>query len=567
MTSEPQDIALHATIAEDIETPMSTDRPHILVADPIADEGMKLLHTFADVDERHGLSATELTAAIRAYDALVVRSETRVTAEVIAAGARLRVIARAGVGVDNIDVDAATRHGIIVINSPTGNISAAAEHTVALLLALARHIPAASASLREGRWERSHFVGTEVRGKTLGIVGLGKVGAEVARRAGESGLGMRLIAYDPFASPETARKLNAELMALEELLAQADFVTIHTALTSGTRGLIGSAELALMKPTARIINCARGGIVDEEALLAALQSSALAGAALDVYSKEPPGENATLHALIEHPHVVATPHLGASTEEAQISVAVDVVEQVEEILRGGAARAAVNAPMILPETMRQLQPWVKMVEKLGRLYTQLHPGPLHRAELSISGEIASYDTRPLSAALVKGLLESVSEAHVNLVNAPVLARDWGLEIVESRSTAAEQYSNLVTIRVAADGPETPSSVLSATITWGEERVVRVDRYATDFVPSGHILIARNLDRPGMVGRVGTILGEAGVNISHMDVGPVASMAGGRTRQAGGEALMILALDGPVPEDALERIDEADGIFAITSVVL
>lgn len=567
MTSEPQDIALHATIAEDIESPMSTDRPHILVANPIADEGMKLLHTFADVDERHGLSATELIAAIPAYDALVVRSETRVTAEVIAAGARLRVIARAGVGVDNIDVDAATRHGIIVINSPTGNIAAAAEHTVALLLALARHIPAASASLREGRWERSHFVGTEVRGKTLGIVGLGKVGAEVARRAGESGLGMRLIAADPYASPETARKLNAELVALEELLAQADFVTIHTALTGGTRGLIGSAELALMKPTARIINCARGGIVDEEALLAALQSNALAGAALDVYSKEPPGDNATLHALIEHPNVVATPHLGASTEEAQISVAVDVVEQVEEILRGGAARAAVNAPMILPETMRQLQPWVKMVEKLGRLYTQLHPGPLHRAELSISGEIASYDTRPLSAALVKGLLESVSEAHVNLVNAPVLARDWGLEIVESRSTAAEQYSNLVTIRVAADGPETPSSVLSATITWGEERVVRVDRYATDFVPSGHILIARNLDRPGMVGRVGTILGEAGVNISHMDVGPVASMAGGRTRQAGGEALMILALDGPVPEDALERIDEADGIFAITSVVL
>ena len=572
MTAEPQDTILPVAAiaddtAEDTGSEMETERRHILVADPIASEGMTLLRGFADVDERHGLSAAELIAAIPAYDALVVRSETRVTAEVIAAGARLRVIARAGVGVDNIDVDAATRHGIIVINSPTGNIAAAAEHTVALLLALARHIPAASASLREGRWERSRFVGTEVRGKTLGIVGLGKVGAEVARRAGESGLGMRLLASDPYASPETARKLNAELVALEELLAQADFVTIHTALTGGTRGLIGSAELALMKPTARIINCARGGIVDEEALLAALESGTLAGAALDVYSKEPPGDSAALRALIEHPHVVATPHLGASTEEAQISVAVDVVEQVEEILRGGAARAAVNAPMILPETMRQLQPWMKLIEKLGRLYTQLHPGPLRRAELSISGEIAGYDTRPLSAALVKGLLESVSEAHVNLVNAPVVARDWGLEIVESRSTAAEQYSNLVTIRVAADGPEAPSSVLSATITWGEERVVRVDRYATDFVPSGHILIARNLDRPGMVGRVGTILGEAGVNISHMDVGPVASMAGGRMRQAGGEALMILALDGPVPEDALERIDEADGIFAITSVVL
>jgi D-3-phosphoglycerate dehydrogenase / 2-oxoglutarate reductase len=578
VTPEPQDIAPVTTVADetaetaenDAELRIDTTRPRILVADPIAREGMELLHTFAAVDARHGLTSDELIAAISDYDALIVRSETRVTPEVIAAGARLRVIARAGVGVDNIAVDAATRRGVIVVNSPTGNIAAAAEHTVALLFALARHIPDATASLREGRWERARFVGAEIRGKTLGIIGLGKVGAEVARRAGEGGLGMRLLATDPYASPETARALNVEMVALEELLAQSDFVTIHTALTGGTRGLIGAEELALMKPAARIINCARGGIVEESALLAALESDALAGAALDVYSQEPPTDNATIRALIAHPHLIATPHLGASTEEAQISVAVDVVEQVEEILRGGAARAAVNAPMILPEAMRQLQPWMALVEKLGRLYTQLHPGPLRRAELSVSGEIASYDTRPLSAALVKGLLESVSEAHVNLVNAPVVARDWGLELVESRSTAQEQYANLVTIRVTADGPETPASILSATITWGTERVVRVDRYATDFVPRGHILFARNLDRPGMVGRVGTILGEAGVNISHMDVGPVASVTASHARnagQAGGEALMILSLDGPVPDDALERIHEADGIFGITSVVL
>ena len=581
MTPEPQDIAPVTTVADDTaetaetaeteaEPRLDTTRPRILVADPIAREGMELLHTFASVDARHGLTSDELIATVPDYDALIVRSETRVTPEVIAAGVRLRVIARAGVGVDNIAVDAATRRGIIVVNSPTGNIAAAAEHTVALLFALARHIPDATASLREGRWERSRFVGAEIRGKTLGIIGLGKVGAEVARRAGEGGLGMRLLATDPYASPETARALNVEMVALEELLAQSDFVTIHTALTGGTRGLIGADELALMKPAARIINCARGGIVDEAALLTALESGALAGAALDVYSQEPPTDNPTIRALIAHPHLIATPHLGASTEEAQISVAVDVVEQVEEILRGGAARAAVNAPMILPEAMRQLQPWMALVEKLGRLYTQLHPGPLRRAELSVSGEIASYDTRPLSAALVKGLLESVSEAHVNLVNAPIVARDWGLELVDSRTTAQEQYANLVTIRVTADGPETPASILSATITWGTERVVRVDRYATDFVPRGHILFARNLDRPGMVGRVGTILGEAGVNISHMDVGPVASATSGRGRQngqAGGEALMILSLDGPVPDDALERIHEADGIFGITSVVL
>jgi D-3-phosphoglycerate dehydrogenase / 2-oxoglutarate reductase len=553
------------------------ERPHILVADPIADEGVNYLRGFAEVDERHGQSADALLEIIPRYDALVVRSETKVTAPLIAAGVRLRIIARAGVGVDNIDVEAATRRGIVVVNSPLGNINAAAEHTVALLLALARHIAPAYDSLRAGRWERAQFVGAEVRGKTLGIVGLGKVGAEVARRAGDGGLGMRLIAADPYASPETARKLNVELMTLEELLPQADFLTIHTALTTGTRGLLGAEELAQLKPATRIINCARGGIVDEAALLEALNAGKLAGAALDVLTKEPPGDDATLRALIEHPRVVVTPHLGASTEEAQVSVALDVAEQIGEVLRGGAARAAVNAPMILPETLRQLQPWMALVERLGRLYTQLHPGPLRRAELSVSGEIAQYDTRPLTAALTKGLLESVSDAHVNLVNAPTLAREWGLELAESRSTSVEQYANLVSLRVFADGAEeageieTPASEpyqLSATIAWGGERVVRVDQYATDFEPSGHILFCHNLDRPGMVGKVGTILGEAGVNIGRMDVGPVAPPgAAKRPATNGGEALMILSLDDPVPVDALERIRLADGIASVESVTL
>jgi D-3-phosphoglycerate dehydrogenase len=388
---------------------------------------------------------------------------------------------------------------------------------------------------------------------------------------------MRQIAADPYASPETARKLNVELMTLEELLPQADFLTIHTALTGGTRGLLGAEELAQLKPTARIVNCARGGIVDEAALLDALNAGKLAGAALDVLTKEPPGDDAPLRALIEHPRVVVTPHLGASTEEAQVSVALDVAEQIGEVWRGGAARAAVNAPLILPETMRQLQPWMALVEKLGRLYTQLHPGPLRRAELSVSGEIAQYDTRPLTAALIKGLLESVSDAHVNLVNAPTLAREWGLELAESRSTSAEQYANLVSLRVFADGDEETEELkapageayeLSATIAWGAERVVRVDQYATDFEPSGHILFCHNLDRPGMVGKVGTILGAAGVNIGRMDVGPVA--APGATRRPatnGGEALMILSLDDAVPADALERIRQADGIAGVESVKL
>ena len=541
-------------------------QPRILVADPIAREGVAVLREIAEVDERHGLSAEHLAEIIGRYDALVVRSETKVTAPIIEAGGRLRVIARAGVGVDNIDVETASRRGVVVINSPTGNIAAAAEHTIALLFAMARHIPAANDALRAGRWERSRFVGAELRGKTLGIVGLGKVGIEVARRAGEGGLGMRLLAADPYASPETARKLNVELITLDELLPQVDFLTVHTALTTATRGIIGAAELARMRPTARVINCARGGVIDEAALLEALQEGHVAGAALDVFTKEPPEAGSVARALIEHPAVVATPHLGASTEEAQVNVAVDVAEQIAEILRGGAPRAAVNAPLILPETLRQLQPWMTLVEKLGRLYTQVHPGALSRAELAISGEIAGYDTRPLTAALIKGLLESVSEAHVNLINAPILARDWGLDVTESRSTSTEQYSNLVTLRVAVPGSDTPN-VLAATITWGEERIVRVDRYTTDFVPQGHVLFCRNVDRPGMIGRVGTILGDAGVNIRHMDVGPVAREVAGHDHKPGGEALMVLSLDDGVPAGAIEQIRHTTDIAGITSVEL
>jgi D-3-phosphoglycerate dehydrogenase len=546
---------------------VDTARPRVLVADPVAAEGVDYLRRFAAVDERHGLGAEGLASVIGEYDAVVVRSETRVTADALAAGKRLRVVARAGVGVDNIDVEAATRHGVVVVNSPTGNIAAAAEHTVAMLLALARHIPEADADLRAGRWRRARFVGVEIRGKTLGIVGLGKVGAEVARRAGDGGLGMRLVASDPYAAPETARKLNCELLPLEDLLAQADFVTVHTSLTSGTRGLLGADELALMRPGARIINCARGGVVDEPALLDTLNRGHLAGAALDVFSQEPPFENETVRALIAHERVVVTPHLGASTEEAQVGVALDVAEQIEQVLAGGFARAAVNAPLILPETLRALEPWLALVETLGRLYTQLHPGPLHRAELAVSGEIAEYDTRPLKTALIKGLLESVSEAHVNLVNAPVLAREWGLEVTESRNTATQQYANLVTLRVRADGDERPLGVLAATRAWGEDRLVRVDRYATDFVPHGHILVCHNVDRPGMIGRVGTILGDAGVNIAHMDVGPVAAGMAGRERNPGGEALMILSLDDPVPSETLERLRALPDLSQVTVIAL
>jgi D-3-phosphoglycerate dehydrogenase len=545
---------MHTSEPHTQETPTEASiTPRVLVADRIAQEGIEYLRRSMPVDEHIGLPPEQLAAILGDYTALVVRSETKVTAPLIAAGKHLRVIARAGVGVDNIDLEAATRAGILVVNSPTGNIVAAAEHAVAMLLALARHIPAANAALKAGRWERTNYLGVEVRHKTLGIIGLGKVGAEVARRA--KGLEMQVIATDPFASPDLARSLGVDLVSLEEVLSKADFLTIHTSLSAATKGLIGARELALLKPHARIVNCARGGIVEEATLLAALKEDRLAGAALDVFSTEPPGKDPLLSELVAHPHVIVTPHLGASTEEAQVMVALDVAEQVVSVLSDGPARGAVNAPLILPETLKALQPYLGLIETMGKLYTQLHPGPLRSVELACSGEIAALDLRPLKVALIKGLLEPISDAHVNMVNAAMIAKQRGLEVIERTSTAPEHYANLVTLRVRSDGEE---HLLAGTIAWGHARIVRVDRYSTDFAPYGYILLCHNMDRPGMIGRVGTILGNAGVNIRDMDVGPQDTMRD--VRHPRGQALMVLSLDDAVPEWALEQIRQTEDIF-------
>jgi D-3-phosphoglycerate dehydrogenase len=556
----------------------------ILITDRIAQEGIDLLRAQlpqAQIDLRLGLSPEQLKAIIGSYHALIVRSETQVSADILAEAANLKIVGRAGVGVDNIDTQAATRQGIMVVNSPTGNIIAAAEHTIAMLMSLARHIPAASSSMKAGRWEKSKFVGVEVRNKILGVIGLGKVGSEVARRA--QGMEMQIIAYDPYVSPEQARKLNVTMLELEEVLQQADFVTLHTSLTTGphgTRGLIGAHELSLLKPTARLINCARGGLIDEEALLNALNENRLAGAALDVFSQEPVRDNETLKRLLAHERVIATPHLGASTEEAQVGVAIDVAEQIVSVLNGGFPRAAVNAPLILPETLKVLQPYMRLVEQMGKLYTQLQPGPLHKIELSCSGEIASYDLRPLQAALIKGLLESVSDAHVNMINAQVLAKQWGLEIVEQKSPVSTEFANLVTLRLlstngyASSFAGKPGSgderveLLSGTVMHGEPRVVCVGRYWTEFVPEGYILFCRNPDQPGMIGRVGTVLGKANVNIRHMDVGPIVRTPRPRTGQHSHEtALMIISVDDPIPDPALEEIGASGDIFGLTLVKL
>jgi D-3-phosphoglycerate dehydrogenase / 2-oxoglutarate reductase len=554
----------------------------ILIADRIAQEGIDLLRSQlseARIDTQYSLNTEQLKGIIGDYTALIVRSETLVTKEILGAANQLKIVGRAGVGIDNIDIEAATRRGIMVVNSPTGNIVAAAEHTIAMLMALARQIPAASSSTKTGKWEKSRFLGVEVRNKILGIIGLGKVGTEVARRA--QGLEMQVIAFDPYVAPDQARKLEVTMLSMEEVLQQADFVTLHTSLTSGpqgTRGLIGTHELHLLKPGARLINCARGGLIDEEALLDALQENRLAGVALDVFSQEPIGDNEILKQLLAHERVIATPHLGASTEEAQLGVATDVAEQIVAVLRGGFPRAAVNAPLILPETLNILQPYMRLVEQMGRIYTQLQPGPLNKIELSCSGDIANYDLRPLQAALIKGLLESVSDAHVNTINAPLLAKQRGLEIHEQKSTTPTEFANLVTIRLMNTNGYNSSlagkpgsgddyiEVICGTVMHNESRVVRIGRYWTEFVPEGYILFCRNPDQPGMIGRVGAILGRAQVNIRHMDVGP--SVRSPHTRdpkRSSDTALMIISVDDPIPDWAIEEIKGTGDIFGVTLV--
>jgi len=518
--------------------------PRVLVCDPIAKDGVEVLErSGAEVDVRTGLSADELRASVGAYDAVVVRSETKITREVIAAASRLRVIGRAGVGVDNIDVQAATEKGILVVNAPTGNTISAAEHAIALMLALARHIPEANASLRAGRWERSRFMGLEVRGKTLGVIGLGQVGSEVARRA--RGLEMRVIAHDPFVSGERARVLGVDLVPLEQLLHESDFISIHTTLSEGTRGLLGEAELRSMKPTARIINTALGGIVDEAALEKALQEGWIAGAALDVFQKEP----VTSHPLFALEGVVVTPHLGASTAEAQERVAVDVAEQIVAVLAGAPARYAVNAPLIPPETYSVLAPYLPVAFKVGSLAVQLCEGQMGDLEIDYSGEIVQHDLTPLKAAVVGGLLAPISEEHVNVVNVDIVAQRRGMEITEKRGPSHEIYANLITVRLPTSAGTTS---VSGTLAHDGPHIVRIDDFWVDVPPSeGYLLACENRDRPGMIGALGTLLGQFGINISFMNVGRHEKL---------GTALMVLTLDEALTAEQLAQVRQIPDIF-------
>ncbi|HEV8597431.1 MAG TPA: phosphoglycerate dehydrogenase, partial [Candidatus Dormibacteraeota bacterium] len=413
----------------------------ILVADPLAEDGLERLRRAGEVTVVSKLEESELVRRIPEFDALVVRSETRVTAPVIEAGRKLRVVGRAGVGVDNIDVSAATSKGIVVVNAPRGNIVAAAEHTMALLFALARWVPQADASMKRGEWTRSKFVGTEIRGKTLGVIGLGNVGSEVAKRA--HGLEMDVIAYDPVVSVERAELFNVALVSLNDLLERADFVTVHVPLVDSNRNLIGRSQLALMKPTARLINTARGGIVDEAALCEALQSGRLAAAAADVFENEPPEKSA----LLELPNFVATPHIAASTVEAQVSVAFDVAEEVAAVLAGDLPRFAVNAPALPPEELAYLRPFADLTERLATLHGQLFGGRVSTIELDFEGELAEHDVNLLVAAAIKGVVQPFTEERINAVNARLIAANRGIRLVERRSRPHSSYASLVTVRM------------------------------------------------------------------------------------------------------------------------
>lgn len=518
----------------------------ILVCDPIAEDGIAIFkNAGADVDIRTGLKPEELKKAVNGYDALVVRSETKITREILDAATHLQVVGRAGVGVDNIDVAAATEKGVVVVNAPTGNTISAAEHAIALMMALARRIPEANASLRSGKWERGKFLGMEVRDKTLGIIGLGQVGSEVARRA--RGLEMRVIAFDPFVPEERARMLGVDLASMDDLLAQSDFITVHTTLTEGTKKLIGAEEIARTKPTVRFINTARGGIIDEDALVEAIKSGRIAGAAIDVFEKEP----VTDHPLFALDGVVVTPHLGASTAEAQERVAVDVAHQIVAVLNGEPARWALNAPMIDPETYAALGPYVPVAQKVGSLAVQLHKGQMNTVEIDYAGDIAHGDVTPLRAAVISGLLAQISVEHVNVVNVDLVAERRGMQVKQVHSPGHEIYSNLITVRLRGSEGQT---AVSGTIAPDGPHIVSIDDTWVDVPPSeGYLLLCENKDRPGMVGAVGTLMGEFGVNISYMNVG---------SHPKTGNALMVLALDEALSPEQIARVREISGIIGV-----
>jgi D-3-phosphoglycerate dehydrogenase / 2-oxoglutarate reductase len=517
--------------------------PKVLVSDPIEQVGLDILSQVAQVDVKTGLSPEELAKIIPDYDALMIRSGTRVTKDVIEAGQQLKIIGRAGVGVDNVDVPEATRRGIVVVNSPEGNTIAAAEHALAMMFALSRYIPAADQSVKASEWNRKAFTGVEVYKKTLGVVGLGKIGAHVAT-VGRA-LGMKLLAYDPFISTERAEQLGCRLVDLDLLFREADYITLHLPKTPETTHLIGERAISLMKPTVRIINCARGGIIDEAVLATAIREGKIAGAALDVYEQEPLGESA-LRELGKS--IVLTPHLGASTEEAQINVAIDVAEQIRDVLLGLPARSAVNIPGLRAEVMEKLRPYLQLAETLGNLVGQLAGGRVDELTVRLQGDIAQNETQPIVVAALKGLLSHALQERVNYVNASIEAKERGIHVIETRDATVKDYTGSLTL--TARGSLGEHAVTGVLLGGNEIRVTDIDEFPINVPPTKYMLFTLHRDMPGIIGKIGSLLGSFNVNIASMQVG---------RKIVRGDAVMVLSLDDPLPEGILSEITKVPGI--------
>jgi D-3-phosphoglycerate dehydrogenase len=519
----------------------------VLLSDSLSEQGIEILRRCAQIelDVKVGLTPAELAKIIGPYDGLLIRSGTKVTREVIEAAESLKVIGRAGVGVDNVDLDAATRRGIVVMNSPLGNSVTTAEHAISMMMALARHIPAANASLKAGRWERAKFTGTEVSNKTLGVIGLGNIGRIVAERA--VGLKMQVIGFDPILTAEAAARIGVELVTLDELFRRADFITVHTPLTDDTRGLVGRAAFALMKKGVRIINCARGGIVDEQALHEAIAAGNVAGAALDVFVQEPPPPD---HPLLKLDSVIATPHLGAATDEAQVQVAVDIAQQVINFLLEGTIQHAVNIPALSPQELETLAPHLELGQKLGLFLGQIISEAPKQVTVGLGGEAASLKAEQVTAAVLKGLLSRFLDQPLNYVNAPYIARERGIRVTETRSREATDYVNTLTVAVETSAG---SHEVTGTVFGNHAlRLIRIDGYRVEAVPQGYFLMLHNRDVPGVVGAIGTMLGQSNINIAGLELG--------RDR-VGGLALSLVEVDEPVTNEVLERLKT---IPAITS---
>ena len=524
----------------------------VLISDNLSELGVKVFQETPgiEVDVNTGLTPEELKGVIGQYHGLVIRSATKVTAHIIEVADNLKVIGRAGIGLDNVDIPAASKRGIVVMNTPEGNTITTAEHTVAMMLALSRNIPQATSSLKGGKWEKKKLQGRELYNKTLGLIGAGKIGRIVADRA--KGMKMKIIVFDPYIKPETLEKLDLEPVSLEELLKRSDYITIHTPKTDETLNMVDKKTIAKMKKGTMLINCARGGIVNEEDLYEALESGRLGGAAFDVFATEPPG-NIKLMSL---PNFICTPHLGASTREAQDNVAVDVAEQIVAYLMHGTVKNAVNVPSIGPELMNILRPYAILAEKMGSLQTQLVDSGILEVQISYSGKVTEYDVTPLTTAMIKGLLTPILKDDVNFVNASFIAADWGIKVVESKTRTSEDFASLLMLKV--ESMEVVNIVSGTIFGKTMPRILRINDFYLEAIPEGHILLIHNEDIPGVIGRIGTTLGKHKVNIGRMHVGQ---------ERAKKQNVILLTTDVSVKDDVLDKVRALDHVFSARRIEL